>query len=400
MPIAVVNHADRYLATIAHEPHVFHCHHYNCFLQQSILEQRVMVDVEALLINAAVEVVYPELAELKADASVAEALFRQLGFGVLDTSGLSASGGHASVRASHYALGWLSRYGRATEPMCFFVAGFVEAVARQLFGHSFEAREKTCLAKGDASCTFEVVRKERALEPSPGLGRWTEFALRPGFATNPRIDEAAIINACSQLPLAGNSEGRIDVFGVSLTRHYANYYNLVSYRLDRQMEAVAGSAASEATRLLLTEAGQVCAFHTFGGIMESAEWEALVKPMCQTREDWVHGMVSVVNALGWGRWSVASLEAGQRLELVVDGSYESNGYLAGFGASQTPRCALATGGTAGLMALLYQSDITSRPRLTPELYRASTQEGRFFVSREVECRTMGAKACRFVAERV
>jgi hypothetical protein len=122
--------------------------------------------------------------------------------------------------------------------------------------------------------------------------------------------------------------------------------------------------------------------------------------MTKTSEDWVYGMVSVVNALGWGRWSVAALEPGKRLELVVDGSYESNGYLAAFGTSTTPRCHLATGGTSGLMNLVYQANIMGRPALTPALYEKTFTEGRFFVAREVECRTMGAPACRFVAQRL
>ena len=52
------------------------------------------------------------------------------------------------------------------------------------------------------------------------------------------------------------------------------------------------------------------------------------------------------------------------------------------------------------MNLIYQADIMSRPALTPALYTKTFNDGRFFVAREVECRTMGAKACRFVAERL
>ena len=261
--------------------------------------------------------------------------------------------------------------------------------------------ENALVAAGASDCRFEVTPGGRTSIPAPpGMGTRTEFPPRPAFATKTSVDEAAIVAACGGLPLGGTIEGKIDAFGVSLTRHYSNYYNLVSYRFDQQMESIAGPAAAEAARLLLVEAGQVCAFHTFGGIMESAEWEGLIKPMIKTTEDWVYGMVSVVNALGWGRWSVAALTPGERLELVVDGSYESNGYLAAFGTSTTPRCYLGTGGTSGLMNLIYHADIMSRPALTPALYEKTFRDGRFFVAREVECRTMGAKACRFVAERL
>lgn len=401
MSIDVDIHADRYLASIAGEPHVFHCHHYNCFLQKSIVDQAALLDVKSLLTDAATEVVFSELTHLNAKGDTAQVLFAQLGFGVLEVSSLTAQGGTATVKGSHYALGWLSKFGKATEPVCFFNAGFIEATARQRFGSAFRCVETACVASGAPACTYEVKPGGRpALPASVGLGKLTDFAPRPAFATKTSVDENAIIQACAGLPLAGNAEGRVDAFGVSLTRQYSNYYNLISYRFDQQMTSVAGEAATAAARMLLTEAGQVCAFHTFGGIMESAEWEGLIKPMTRTSEDWVYGMVSVVNALGWGRWSVAALEPGQRLELVVDGSYESNGYLAAFGSSTTPRCHLAAGGTSGLMNLIYQANIMSRPALTPELYEKTFTGGRFFVAREVECRTMGASACRFVAQRL
>lgn len=400
MSIPVSIHADRNLASIGGEPHVFHCHHYNCFLQKSIADQSALVQHETLLTDAATEVVLPELKALGANADVAT-LFQQLGFGLLDTKSLTADGGTATVTASHYGLGWLSKYGASSAPVCFFNAGFIEAVARHRFGQDFTVKETACVAAGAKACTFSVKRGGRSTIPaSPGLGALTTWPERTPFATKTSVDEGAIIQACGGLPLGGNAEGKIDAFGVSLTRHFANYYNLISYRFDQQMDASAGEAATEAARMLLKEAGQVCAFHTFGGIMESAEWEGLIKPQCKTTEDWVYGMVSVVNALGWGRWSVAALDPGQRLELVIDGSYESNGYLAAFGKSNTPRCYLGTGGTSGLMNLIYHAGIQSRPALTPAFYEKTFNEGRFFVAREVECRAMGASQCRFVAERL
>lgn len=399
MSIPVELHPERYLASIAGEPHVFHCHHYNCFLQRSIADQSALIDHRPLLTDAATEVVHAELSKL--GHANAEELFQHLGFGLLALGGASSAGGFATVKASHYALGWLSKFGTAAEPVCFFAAGFVEAAARLRFGAAFTVKETACVASGARECRFELKPGGRASLPAaPGMGKLSPFGARPAFATKTSIDEGAIITACGGLPLGGTVEGKIDAFGVSLTRHYANYYNLISYRFDQQMERAAGEAATAAARLLLIEAGQVCAFHTFGGIMESAEWEGLIKPMIKTTEDWVYGMVAVVNALGWGRWSVAALEPEKRLELVVDGSYESNGYLGAFGTSTTPRCYLATGGTSGLMNLVYHANVMSRPALTPELYQQTFRDGRFFVARETECRAMGAPACRFVAERV
>ena len=41
---------------------------------------------------------------------------------------------------------------------------------------------------------------------------------------------------------------------------------------------------------LLREAGHVCAYNTFGGVMQSTEWNAMIKPMIQKKEDWIHGI--------------------------------------------------------------------------------------------------------------
>jgi hypothetical protein len=392
--------AARGLASIVSEPHIFHCHHYNCFLQKSIVGMSSLFDTTELLTSAASAVTVPQLTALKADAALASDLFRMLGFGVLELSGVSEGGGRAIVAGSHYAQGWLSKFGASTDPVCFFPAGFVEGYARARWGKPFTARETTCQARGDARCTIEVTPGGRSAGISPGMGRLDPFVARPEGATRTSVDEAAIIAACAQLPLAGNAEGKIDAFGVSLTRHYANYYNLISFRFDQQMLSLAGEAAALAARMLLVEAGHVCAFNTFGGIMESAEWDALIAPQCKTKEDWAYGLVSVINALGWGRWSVSELTPGRRLELVVDGSYESNGYLGLYGQSNTPRCYLASGGVAGIMNLLYNADITTRPHLTQAFYEQTFKSGALFTATEVECRTMGAKRCRFVAERL
>lgn len=400
MSLPVQQHPEHGLASVGGEPHVFHCHHYNCFLQKSITDQSALIDTAQLLTRAAAEVVTPELKALKADAALAREVFSTFGFGKLDLSGVSRDGGTATVHASHYALGWLSKFGASAHPVCFFPAGFIEGAARAAFGTGFEVREIECVASGAKACRFEVKPSNRALGASPGMGTLATFGARPAAATKTSVDEAAIIAACAGLPLGGDAEGRINAFGVSLTRHWANYYNLISFRFDQQMFSLAGEPAALAARMLLIEAGHVCAFHTFGGIMESAEWDALIKPQCQTREDWAYGLTAVVNALGWGRWSIADLQPGRRLEMVIDGSYESNGYLGAFGRSDSPRCYLATGGTAGLANLLYNADITTRPQLTPAFYEATFKSGALFTAHEVECRAMGAKACRVVAERL
>src|SRR5262249_24932462 len=121
----------------------------------------------------------------------------------------------------------------------------------------------------------------------------------PARSAQTTVDEDAIVGAVAGLPLDGNEEGAIPAFGGYLTRHYAKYYNLISFEFERLFRQKSGEEGGEAATTLLTEAGHVCAFHTYGGIMKSAEWYGLIVPMIKSKEDWIHGMVAVVNALGW-----------------------------------------------------------------------------------------------------
>ena len=211
------------------------------------------------------------------------------------------------------------------------------------------------------------------------------------------INERAIVEAVAGLGIAGNDEGLIPAFGLYLTRHMADYYNRISYATARRLERT--SEVANDARDLLVEAGHVCAFNTFGGIMKSAEWEAVVAPMLEVPEDWIRGMVAVVNAFGWGRWSVAELVPRERLVITIEDSYEASGYLRDYGTSDRPRCYLASGGVAGLMNLLYIGDITSRPELDEAYYVKLFGRGDRYVASEVRCAAMGHARCELVAGR-
>ncbi len=210
------------------------------------------------------------------------------------------------------------------------------------------------------------------------------------------IDEKAVVTAVSSLGIAGDDEGMIPAFGLYLTRHMADYYNRISFAAARKM---AGSGLEEDGRALLVEAGHVCAFNTFGGIMKSAEWDAVVRPMIGTREDWLRGMVAVVNAFGWGRWSVVDLVPDETLHIAIEGSYEASGWLRDYPPSDQPRCYLACGGVAGLMNLLYVADITAAPTLDEAYYAKHFREGGAFGAHEIACAAKGDPRCEIVARK-
>ena len=213
------------------------------------------------------------------------------------------------------------------------------------------------------------------------------------------VDEEAVVSALGTLPLVGNEEGLIPAFGLYLTRHYAEYYNAVSYDYLHAAHAL-GEEKVATARAALIEAGHTCAFHTFGGVMLSQEWEAVLGPMLESREDWVHGIVAVVNALGWGKWRVESFTADEELRVSIANTYESTGYLDAHGQSEVgPVCFLATGGVAGIMNLIYHGDILAKPALTPAYYADLFGGDGAFTGEEVACRAAGAARCEVVARR-
>jgi len=110
-------------------------------------------------------------------------------------------------------------------------------------------------------------------------------------------------------------------------------------------------------------------------------------------------MVAVVNALGWGRWSVHALQGGERLVVRIADSYEATGFLRDYPGSDEPRCFLATGGVAGLMNLVYQGDVTARPVFSEEYYVEVFRDARSFRAHETLCIARGDACCEIVAER-
>ncbi len=400
-----------HLAFAGTEPVIFHCHHYNAVLQQSIEDAGAILDTATLLRDGAASPAYSQMSRLFDGQPFAERLafaagyFARSGFGLLDLSAPSVSGGTVRLKNSHYALGFNSRKdtGQRTRPACYFAAGYIEAVLAAAFDialGSYEVTESQCAALGAADCRFEVKRAGGLASRPPALGKGRvpdPVPARPTFTTS--VDEAAILTALAGLPMQGNEEGVIPAFGVYLTRHYANYCNYISYEFERRI-CERNPRLEGAAHSVLAEAGHVCAFNTFGGIMSSPEWDGLIRPMIKTRTDWVYGITSCINALGWGRWTVLEVADQGRLVMRVDGSYESNYYLAAYGKSSKPQCHFVRGAVAGIMNLLYAGDITSRPALDAEYYDKLFSGPESYRGREILCRSRGDAHCEFEVENV
>ena len=111
---------------------------------------------------------------------------------------------------------------------------------------------------------------------------------------------------------------------------------------------------------------------------------------CKTREDWVHGIVAVVNAFGWGFWEILELVPNKKLVLKVVNGYEATSYLTAFGNGAIPISFLAKGATMGIMNLLYNGDIMANPSLTEDYYNTICRSDKMFSVKQTACRTIGA----------
>ncbi|MGC9208159.1 MAG: hypothetical protein ACP5EO_14100, partial [Acidithiobacillus sp.] len=237
------------------------------------------------------------------------------------------------------------------------------------------------------------------------------------------VDENQIIQAVASLPLAGNDQGLIPAFGVYLTRHYADYYNLVSFRFE---EALAHALSTHKylgemlwyeypslffykdkfshlqghalAKTLLIEAGHICGFNTMGGIMRSDPWYQLVVPQLKQREDWLAGIIACINALGWGVWRIAEIKPNERLVVRAWHPYESLGHLRAFGRASHPVDYLMTGICASLMNLLYTADITEKPDLTLDFYYQVNRSRAGFWGHQTRCVAMGDPYSEVVVE--
>lgn len=391
------------------EPMIFHCHHYNTFLQRSILDAEA-VDSRPFLIGAAAELSHAQLknvfaatgeADPAARKAVASDLYRWAGFGVLDLEPLGADGGTCSTPHSHYGMGWKIKFGTSERPVAYFdcgwLAGALAAIYDQPLG-TYRVDQMACLSTGAAQSSYTLTRGEPNYTTfaSVGVGPLTEHEPLPLPPNN--VDAEGILAAISQLPLVGDEDGNIPAFGVYLTRMYANYYNRISFELERALEASFGATGREVAQPLLIESGHVCAFNTFGGIMTSTEWDALIRPTLKTNEDWIHGIVAVVNCLGWGRWQATEVSA-ERAVFAIHDDYESIGYQAMYGTSDHPISYLAMGGVTGAMNLVYLGNIMTKPALTHEYYQRLFRETDVYRARPLTSQAMGGAYTSFEVTR-
>lgn len=159
--------ADRNITTFGGRRLVFHCHHYNAFLQRTIDEAlgEDAADVQRRAAMESTRLMVSDLfasdggAPFQARLARAASVFGSLGFGLADVSALGELGGLVALRTSHYAIGWQAKFGAASAPVCHFAVGFWAGVVAAASGHSLErvtGVEQGCAAVSEGPCSILI----------------------------------------------------------------------------------------------------------------------------------------------------------------------------------------------------------------------------------------------------
>ncbi len=222
-----------------------------------------------------------------------------------------------------------------------------------------------------------------------------------------KSEEEKIIAAVHGLGITGDDEGIIEAFGVLLTNQYADYYNTLSFEFEREVLKAAGNEFEEITAELLISAAQDCAVNTLGGIWASPEWSAVVQPYVETKEDVIHGIVAVCNALGWGSIKVTEIVPFEKLVYEAYSPYEALGYVEKYGATaKRGKCYMLAGVAGGIQHLVYpkgsenKSVAEVRPVAGKTDLVAMARKPEYLCSDEETCIAKGDKHCTFVATKI
>ncbi len=195
------------------------------------------------------------------------------------------------------------------------------------------------------------------------------------------IDGSKIVLAVMEGSRIRDAKGIIPLFGVYLSLFFVQYYNKLSFDFKKKM----GMERETESEALLIDAAHECGYATFQGIRTSREWEELVEPMIETKEDQLLGFTAVAVAFGWGDPEVKELIPDEKFLMRVSDSYEATGHLQQYGPATSGKCYMLRGVAGAFMDLLYGKDYP---------------DGLFtFSAEEPLCRAKGDPFCEFVARK-
>ncbi len=399
-------------AFIAGSPTVYHCHHYNLFFDQTVddavgpdrgikVRTQAAYEASSQFLNSLIGALPPTSPEQRID--LACQVFSSMGHGTLQLE-VSPDGGIARGYNLHYGFSWREKYGahiRRQHPADAFAAGFIAAATESAYGLPFgsvDCSEKACIATGFEHCEFEIIRSDQTRST---FGVTQEDIV----GTLPRafkgLHEEQIHTIASGLrrflsSVTGDSRGLIEAFGVLVTQNLSNYYN---HCANRSLDIIVSEKpeAIEVARELFRESGHQCGFHTFGGILSSPEWEALVAPLTGDPMEIITGSLAISRALGFGHWALESYEPQKSLIFRSPATYESVYRKAAYPVGDSGCCFLYQGAALAVMQLANRINWNEKPSLSNNLY-LDLRQGVPWAVDETHCVAKGNAMCRVVVQ--
>lgn len=374
------------LMLLAGAPVVYHCHHFNLFLDQTIDDALGPSDGYALRSGAAHEFARDLLssAVARADAStpaerihLAQQIFRGMGHGLLAPQ-LTSSGGTSQGTFTHYGFTWKEKYGarvRRRHPADAMAAGFLAAATEVAYGlpaGSMMTRETSCIALKNERCEFQTSAAPSPIRFGPRVGAEEHQSAAVPPQKGLYEDKVSAIAAGLRdftAGVAGDERGLVQAFGVFVTMHLAGYYNRISYDAVSAIEQRAPSFVPD-VESLLRESGHVCVFNTFGGILLSPEWDGMVGAPGEDCTDVIVGCTAIARALGFGHWYVAEYEPKKRLVVRATSTYEAGYFRTRHGQTKRPQEYFFQGAVLAFAQLAHRVAWSKKPALTQEYYDA------------------------------
>jgi len=379
------------LMFLAGEPVVYHCHHFNLFLDQTIDDALGSSEGARLRTRAGREFSHYLLRSLVKATGASTALerlqlasevFSAMGHGRLDWD-VDARGGTVRGSTLHYGFSWREKYGdqiRRRHPADAFAAGFAAAALEVAYDQrpgGIAAEEKACIAMRAEQCEFALSQSDAAGDEHPHIGE-AESAEVLGTPED-GIGEDVIQPIAAGLKeftagVRGDERGLVQAFGVFATMHMAGYYNRISFDAVHEL----GQRSPQSVPVLedlLRESGHVCVFNTFGGVLLSPEWEGLVGPVTDEPQVIVTWCMAIARAFGFGRWTVSEFEPGKRLVIRTSGSYESTYYRCRHGVAKRSNEYMLQGAAMATAQLAHRVNWTQKPELTPAYYQSLFKGG-------------------------
>lgn len=351
---------------VAGEAMIFHCHHYVNYLQRSILDA-TYIDSSKFMIGSAADAVYNQLANLCDGLSVndakkmAESMYKAFGYGLIDLSGMDESGVVLNTYKSFFSKTWMMKFGKSDKPVDYYTTGYLAAAYAVIYKKQLSeinALQTGCMACGDSFNThiIKVGQSNFSIYPKKHKTVFKNTPKQPiGWEYEENVTNAFL---GAHANFVGNEEGLIPAFGVYIVRNQSDYVNRLQFEFVKAMSEVAGEYGETLAAELLLEAGHACGFFTYGGIMTSQEWSGAVKPYLHTREDWIKGLASLINTMGWGYHTAVELSK-ERAVFRNYNDFEDLSHLRMYGESKYPVHWANSGGFTGLMQLVYNTDLVN-----------------------------------------